>query len=263
MAGFVVKDYWEKRLRQNYDLSGVGYLGLGKAYNNWMYKLRDLVFSQTVSKLGMDLPRAGVLDIGSGTGFYIDCWQKLGAGQIAGADLSAFAVEKLAQRFPKYRFSQLDISAEAPPAGQTFDAISCMDVLFHIVDDARFHQAIRNIAALLKPGGYFIYSDNFIHGETVRGEHQVSRSLVDIEGALAQAGLEVKSRRPAFVLMNAPTDDTPVIVTKLWQKVMRQMGRTEVTGWLGGFALYHIDKFLISKLDESPTTEIMVCRKRS
>ena len=46
--------------------------------------------------------------------------------------------------------------------GASFDAVSAFDVLFHIVDDAAYGRAFQNIASLLKPGGWFLWSDNFL-----------------------------------------------------------------------------------------------------
>ena len=66
---------------------------------------------------------------------------------------------------------RLDIGAPLAPCfveelGR-FQAISAYDVLFHIVDDARYERAIQNISALLSPGGVFFFSDLFLHGETL------------------------------------------------------------------------------------------------
>ena len=39
-----------------------------------------------------------------------------------------------------------------------------MDVLFHIVDDEGYARAIRNLAALLAPGGLLVLTENFLTG---------------------------------------------------------------------------------------------------
>ena len=262
MQNFHPKNYWEERLTKHYDLNGVGYLGFGKAFNDWMYRLRRTVVSRTVSELPVDVKKAGVLDIGSGTGFYIQLWQDLGAAQVTGADLTEFAVKQLREKFPRAAFYQTDIG-NPPPTGipGSYDLISCMDVVFHIVDDTRYEQAFANISSLLKPGGYFVFSENFIHRPTVRGEHHVSRSLQDIEAAVAKAGLEVVSRRPLFFLMNAPIDTPVAWLTPLWQKVMHQVNKLEPVGWATGLGLYLTDSVLTRIAKEGPTTELMVCRK--
>ena len=45
------KRYWETRLREHYSLAGVGYLRLGRRYNEWMYRVRGHVFDRVVQRL--------------------------------------------------------------------------------------------------------------------------------------------------------------------------------------------------------------------
>ena len=37
---FDAKDSWEKRLNHEFGLHKVGFLGIGKNFNHWMYKVR-------------------------------------------------------------------------------------------------------------------------------------------------------------------------------------------------------------------------------
>jgi hypothetical protein len=39
-----LKDYWENRLEENFGLHGAGFIGFGRSYNNWLYKVRRKVF---------------------------------------------------------------------------------------------------------------------------------------------------------------------------------------------------------------------------
>ena len=269
--GFETREYWERRLRDHFSLEGVGYLRLGRRYNEWMYRVRGEVFDAVTSELaasGLGPPgRTGparVLDVGSGTGFYVDRWLRRGA-DVTGVDLTDVAVEGLRGRFPSARFVRADIGDPlADPlrreAGR-FDAISAFDVLFHIVDDAQYARALANIAALLRPGGWFLWSDNFIHQPTVRVAHQVSRSLAEIEAALAGAGLEVVARRPMFVLMNYPADTRSRLARLAWTAMLAPaMLSDRLGGWLGAL-LYRLERRLVATKRESPSTELMVCRR--
>ena len=95
---------------------------------------------------------------------------------IVGSDLTAAAVERLRARFAGMTIHQLDIGdahAELPDA--PFDAISVIDVLYHIVDDGRYEQALDNIGRALKPGGLLVLSENFVPSRQP-GQHQVSRT---------------------------------------------------------------------------------------
>ena len=171
-----LRDYWEERLRGDYTLGGVGYQGLGEAFNRWGYRARRRVFLRALRARAA--PGARVLDVGSGTGFYLDLWRELGAASITGSDLTAVAAERLAVRHPYAEAVRLDIGAESIdlPAA-SFDAISAMDVLFHVTDDARFARALVNAARLLRPGGLLVFSDLFVHGAPWRAPHQAIRSL--------------------------------------------------------------------------------------
>lgn len=136
-----------------------------------------------------------------------------------------------------------------------------MDVLFHIVDDAAYARAFHNIAALLAPGGWFLWSDNFLHHDTERVTHQASRSLAESEDAVRAAGFEIVERVPMFVLMNYPTDTTSRLARLAWTGMVAPAALAEPLGWLVGAGLYPVDLVLTSLCRESPTTEIMVCRK--
>ena len=154
MPSFDAASYWENRLRGNVALEKIGYLGLGRQYNQWLYRVRKTVFRRTVKSLNVDLGKSSVLDVGSGSGFYIQQWKSLGAKEIVGLDITTAAVEHLQSKFPNVTFHKADIGEACElPAKGTFDLFSAFDVLFHIVDDARYRKAIANIHALLRPGG--------------------------------------------------------------------------------------------------------------
>jgi SAM-dependent methyltransferase len=208
MSALTLKTYWETRLADNWGPHGVGCLDLGKNYNCWLYKVRKRVFRRITRSLKLNYPAVAVLDVGSGTGFYVECWQNLGVRTVTGIDLTDVAVQHLRGRFPDLTFYQMDIGDTLTiPQQGTYDVVSAFDVLFHIVDDARYRCALKNLYALLREGGFLIYSDNFLHGEANRSApYHVSRSLSEIAAALKEAGFHVLSRTPMFVLMNHPVD---------------------------------------------------------
>src|SRR5439155_5163406 len=138
----------------------------------------------------------------SGTGYYIDRWREAGAERIVGADIAPAAVERLRERYPEQSFTELDIGGPADelPEG-SFDAVSAMDVLFHITDDERYGKALANLSALLRPDGVLVLTENFPGAKGPRARHQVSRPLEQFEAAAAAAGLRIEERRPMFALM--------------------------------------------------------------
>jgi SAM-dependent methyltransferase len=256
-----LRDFWEARLDADWTSSGVGYQALGRPFNTWMYRVRREVFLREIARLDLDLPAAQVLDVGSGTGFYVGRWQEAGARSITGCDLTEAAVSRLRARFPGVRFVRTDISAaDSVLSSGSFDAVSAMDVLFHITDDSRYRRALETIATVLRPGGTFVLSENFLHRPEQRGQHQVNRTLGWITTALDQAGFEVVRRVPMLILMNAQVD-SPKVWRKAWGGALRAATLTAPTGWLAGAALYPVERRLTRRLRESPTTELMICRR--
>ena len=252
-TAFDARGYWEQRLSSQYTLGGVGYLGLGEGFNAWAYRVRRHVFLREVRALLPDPGEVRVLDIGSGTGFYLDRWHELGVQRVTGSDLTDSAVGNLRARRPGDTIVRFDVGDEDLPfGGVRFDAVSMMDVLFHVVDDARFRRAFDNVFALLEPGGVFVFSENFLHGEPIRLPHQVSRTLSDIEGAARDSGFQVVRRRPIFCLMNAPLDSESRLLRRSWASIHRLASRRERLGAAIGAPLYPLELALIGSLREGP-----------
>jgi predicted TPR repeat methyltransferase len=232
-----------------------------------MYRVRARVFARVAGRLGVDWSHARVLDVGSGTGFYVEQWHRLGVPKVVGVDITTKAVEELRRKFPADQFEELDVGArpshDSRLTTHDFSAVSAMDVLFHIVDDEQYRGAFVNIAAALQPGGWFLWSDNFLHHDTERVAHQASRSLAESEDAVRAAGLEIVERVPMFVLMNYPTDSRSRLARLAWTAMVAPAALAEPLGWLVGAALAPVDTWLTSVVRESPTTEIMVCRRGS
>jgi SAM-dependent methyltransferase len=262
---FDARRYWEARLGRNWNYRGVGFRRLGERFNSWAYRLRGEVFDRVVASHVPDVRNAHVLDIGSGTGFYIEAWLRQGARSIVGVDLTDAAVSQLRRRFPDITFVRGDVGEDLPvPTRQGyFDAATAMDVLFHIVDDRRFNNALKNIAAQLRPGGTFLFSDMFLRKREVRREHVAYRRLRDIERALAAADLEIVTRTPMFVYMMQPLDSDSRLVRGGWTALAAMASVGEPVGDVMGRTLYAIDSRLMRRRgQDSPSTEIMVCRRR-
>jgi SAM-dependent methyltransferase len=184
---------------------------------------------------------------------------------VTGLDLTDVAVEALSRSFPQARFVRADIGGAlhgVPLEPASFRAVSAMDVLFHIVDDAAYARALSNIATLLEPGGWLLWSDNFLRHAAERVPHQASRPLAESVRLAEAAGLEVVERVPMFVLMNYPADTTSRMARWGWTAMVAPAMLAEPLGWLLGAVLYPIEKALVRLKRESPSTELMICRRR-
>jgi len=262
---FDPKQYWENRLSGHYDLHGVGLIEWGESFNRWLYRVRRHCFLSKLQVVAKDWKNADVLDIGSGTGFYLERWQELGVRSIHGMDLTEVAVEALQRKFPDIKIHCGDIGEQLlkEMVGR-LDAISCMDVLFHIVDDEHYNQAFYNISGMLKKGGLFIFSDSWLKSEDVRGVHIVHRSRTKVQASLKAAGLEIVDVYPMFMLLNAPVDSQNPLLRFWWWGLYQIAARSH---WLGGMLaamIYPLERLLLSMgRHDGPTTKVIICKKVS
>jgi SAM-dependent methyltransferase len=248
--------------RSNVGFAAVGFGVLGTHFNAWMYRVRRYVLQRALRRAAVLIEGASVLDVGAGTGFYVREWQRLGAATVTGLDVSASAVERLRGQIPHATFLEADVAEPIPPAlGADYDVVSAFDVLFHIVDDVRFVRAIENLARLTRPGGYLLLSENFLHTSTLRHRHQVSRTRVEIERALSEAGFQAVLRLPMFVLMNSPVDSDSGLHRLFWRAASGACRRSNGAGAVLGAVLFVPELVLTALVREGPSTELAVLRR--
>jgi SAM-dependent methyltransferase len=260
---FDPKSYWETRLEEYPGLCGVGNTCLGRSYIQWLYKVRRAVFLRLLASLKTDFRAARVFDVGAGTGFYLELWKQAGVPSIAGCDLTEIAVTRLESTLPWARILRLDITETLPSSELgCYDFVSAFDVLFHIVEEKRYEQAIRNLCALLRPGGLLLFSDLLPRNGAVRAEHVAFRPLEQVTALLAKTGFEVVRRVPMFVVMEEPLDSTSQWYCFLWKLMSFPVKRSEVAGFLIGAMLYPLELILTKVCEETSTTEIVICSKR-
>jgi SAM-dependent methyltransferase len=207
--------YWETRLRQHFDLTGVGYASLGPRYNAKLYQARLRSLEKVLVAEGRVFAGACVLEIGCGSGFYTEYCVRQGVEEYVGVDLTSVSVATLRQRYPQYRFIQADIGQEEIDMTGEFDVVLASDVLFHIVDDDAFGVAIRNIASYLAKGGLLIASDIFPNTTTQTAPHCRSRSIDDYQAQFSRGGVRIRRVEPIFAILQPP----PIVpgLGRLWR----------------------------------------------
>ncbi len=258
--GYDARTYWDRRLDRDFTLRGVGVRNLSRQYNTWLYRVRDRVFRRAVRVLDVDLRGAKVLDVGPGVGFYVQRWSRLGA-DVTAVDIADSAVRQLRGRFPGVRFERLDVSEDLSALGDGYDVVSAFDVLFHIVDDERYRTALGNIHRLLRPGGWFVFTDTLARRRTQSADHYVRRSISEVEDAVRAAGFEVVHRRPAFFLMTYPFDATDKKWRDRWSRYIGSRATSAVGGTVLGAALYLPELALTRWYEDGPASELVVCRR--
>jgi SAM-dependent methyltransferase len=260
--GFDAAAYWENRLSGEFELGDVGFLGLGEAWNQWAYAVRRRIFRRHVRRLRRDWSAARVLDVGSGTGFYVENWLELGVRELTASDITNAVVNRLRGEHPGLDVHRVDIGDDISalePA--SYDVISAFDILFHIVDDEAYARAMANMATLLKPGGTLVCTDKPRPAGREADPHHVMRPLAEMEQAIAAAGMEIVKRKPAFVLMNDPVDRKGPWQTKWWEPLTQRLKADPQRGRRIGPALFPVELAATRILRESPSTQIFVCRK--
>jgi SAM-dependent methyltransferase len=257
--------YWSARLAGAAGLEAVGWLGLGEAYNRWLYRRRAAVFDRIIRTYGWERCPPSVLEVGPGTGFYLRRWSRLGVRDLTAIDIAPPAVARLRHRFPAYQVLVGDIGQTTAVPPETFDVVTAFDVLFHITDDDAFHRAIATIGRALRRGGVALISDLFPRSSDLRLAHQVSRTARTYRSALAAQGLYVERTWPVFVLMH-PWAETrsPVLGAAArfwWALVTRAAGHVRGAGGPLGAALYVADSALARIIRTGPSTQVWAVRR--
>ena len=206
-----VRKYWEDRLVSNLNLKGTGHRAFSLNYNQILYKAQADCLTSILSKWKVNLTHKRILDVGSGTGFYVDFYQKRGAEQIYGVDISETSVKYLKEKYPGSTFSVEDISGASLAHLGSFDLISAVSVLYHVIDNKLFEQAIQNLCSMCNSGGYLIISDAFTGRWLPSAQHAHLRKIEEYQPFLKN--FEVLEIIPIYYLLNRSY--IPIIGPKL------------------------------------------------
>lgn len=201
-----MRQYWEDRLRRNFDLTDAGYAGLGFRYNRWLYRVRLEALERGLKTIGRTFKGMRILEAGCGTGFYTEYCLQQEVNTYVGVDITSVSVETLRKQYPEFSFIQADISAESlsERVKKNFDVVLAADVLFHIVDHNAFERAIQNLCSLLCPGGLLIISDVFPVSTVQVAPHVCFRSMDEYTRLLSQNHHRILHIEPIFAILQPP-----------------------------------------------------------
>ncbi|WP_322487907.1 class I SAM-dependent methyltransferase [Chloroflexus sp.] len=206
------QQYWEQRLHQHFDLTGVGHRALGPNYNQHLYKRRLETLTAGLVQLSYTLHGKKILEIGCGTGFYTEFFNTKNITRYLGIDITRISVKKLKKKYPSFDFICADVANFNTTNTENFDIVFIADVLFHIVDDQRFKNALQNVIDCLKPGGLLIVSDVLPRETKQTAAHVRLRSYNDYEQTLRSLHVDIVHIEPIFVILQPP----PIYDTPLW-----------------------------------------------
>ena len=139
-----------------------------------------------------------VLDVGSGTGHWVDFYLDVYLAREVTAlefvpQMADFLRAKYAGR-PEVTVLQADVASDPLPAAR-FDIVNAIGVMFHIVDDGLWKQAVARLLAVLKPGGLMLIGGDF--GTETRNVqfHKTDRFDTWGEHDAAQAPVRLVNKR--------------------------------------------------------------------
>ena len=105
-----------------------------------------------------------ILDIGSGSGHWIDFYVSLDAGVITGIDVSNTSFNYLNKKYtnnPNIKIYQGRALEVINKLNSTYDVVNAVGVMFHIVDDFKWQNTIYSIGKVINKGGIFIIGGHF------------------------------------------------------------------------------------------------------
>ena len=272
MAAYDAQGYWDALLEAHPDERGVAYPNLAVSLNRAMYGALLASTTRLVHDHGIADGPGRVLDVGSGTGVWIDFWTRAGATSVTGLDLTQAAVDGLRRAYPGVAFERADVGGEELPVEGPFDVVSAMSVLLHITDDDRWRRAWRNISRVLRPGGHAVLIEPAVAhkwwGPAFDAtSNSKARPLSEYRAAIVAAGLSLVELRPATVLLANPIDSRSStgfdLLSRYWAALSRVVGTDEARGRAAGTVLSALDAPLRRLLPHGPTAKLMLLRRGS
>jgi 2-polyprenyl-3-methyl-5-hydroxy-6-metoxy-1,4-benzoquinol methylase len=202
MEKYKPDEFWEEKFSTNFNLKAVGTDDFNEFYNKWLYKSKVSAFEMMVKKNGITIEGTKVLDIGCGTGFWIEYLVEKGADFVYGIDITKKSINKLKERYPNLEFKKVDFGKEGIDLGRKFDLAIAIDVIYHNIDDSSFYNIIDNVAKHLKKGGKWILTGHFCSQPHQKAKHVKARPLKTYEKAFHDHNLKIEDVLPIYFLMN-------------------------------------------------------------
>jgi SAM-dependent methyltransferase len=226
---FTPAEYWRTQLTTGDDLSTVGIPNLGLRYNQTLYRIRTECLDRVLEATSIDPRGKRVLDVGCGTGFWMQYWQSRGARQVAGVDISPAAIARLKRTFPNSPLMCADIGIDSLEDLGQFDIVSCFDVLFHLLQDEPWHHGVREVVRRVTNHGVVILAEH-LGPRAYATDAMKARPRTAYEMVFAGLGVQIVGFRPIFYAALAPTRLSPpfqilgLLYWRLLSHMVRQSG---------------------------------------
>jgi SAM-dependent methyltransferase len=213
MSAYKPGDFWEKSHSSissaDVELgSGIQYVGGGQSNPEakTLYCLRRINARRVLRKCALPT-NPKIFELGSGGGFWVEFFRQFSPSLFLGSDLSATAVDRLQSLYPNYSFiSMADASSGWEQIKQRgpYDLCLAIDVLYHIVDDASWRNALSKLCENCKPEGSLLLADYFYEQprDSPSASHVKWRPIQAYLDVLDEYGFQVAHIQPIFYFLN-------------------------------------------------------------
>lgn len=208
----------------------------------WWFIARRRFVAQVLRERRTSRP-AQILDVGCGTGATLELLQRFGRATGVDPHLPALEICSLERALPVQQAQVEDL----PFPDDSFDVVTCLDVLEHTDDDMLALREIRRVCApgatfiAMVPAYGFLWSE---HDEALK--HRRRYVAHELRNKMTSAGFDVVSSTYFITALFFP-----ILVMRLWQGLFKrniypQTGIRELPGWLNRVfvALLDVERFL-------------------
>ena len=252
--------YWEKRLTKHKGNRGVGRCGCSKAYNKWLYKRR----LKTLEKYLQQTVDDNILDVGAGTGIITDLLLKHSYGVVRALEPTEIGFKQLQEKFKNPKsivYINLTTIEDYVTTLEKYTSVVAFDVLFHILDDEKFDEALDNIWLATEAGSTIFITDLFSNKRISDSKHCVSRSLLTY---LCSFPYSHSKLVPMFVLSQPPAGIPNKVIRYfflyLWEILLFPV-KWELFGHVFGCIYYYLDSLLLKLPIKNYTNKLLIIRK--